>query len=67
MSYAASIFLKMINDDFLLQFNGEQKKGDPVNWRADMTKLEKLNFKTSTSLEDGLKEYYEWILSNKRG
>ena len=66
VSYAASIFLKMINEDFSIHFNGEQKKGDPVNWRADMTKLENFNFKISISLEDGLKEYYEWVLSNKR-
>jgi UDP-glucose 4-epimerase len=67
ISDAASLFLKMINKNLSLQFNGVQKKGDPLNWRADMTKLSKLNFKVTTSLEEGLKEYYEWILSNKRG
>jgi UDP-glucose 4-epimerase len=67
VSYAASLFLKMINKNMSLEFNGVQKNGDPLNWRADMTKLSKLNFKITTSLEEGLQEYYKWMLSNKRG
>jgi dTDP-glucose 4,6-dehydratase/UDP-glucose 4-epimerase len=66
VSEAASIFLKLIDKDISLEFNGVQKIGDPLNWCADISKLSNLNFKVTTSLEEGLKEYYEWILLNKR-
>lgn len=45
-------------------FNGEVKKGDPINWRADITKLRQLGYKQSTYLPEGLKNYIEWVRGN---
>lgn len=42
-------------------FNGEVKKGDPLNWRADITELQKLGYKQSTNLSEGLKNYMDWL------
>jgi UDP-glucose 4-epimerase len=63
---AASIFLNIINPKLSIEFNGLQKIGDPKYWRADISKLNKLNFTPTTNLENGLNKYYEWILLNKR-
>lgn len=42
-------------------FNGEVKKGDPLNWRADITKLQKLGYTQSIDLHEGLKNYIDWV------
>ena len=42
-------------------FNGEVKKGDPLNWRADITKLQELGYKQFTGLGEGLKSYIDWV------
>lgn len=42
-------------------FNGQVKKGDPLNWKADITKIEKLGYKQSVKLEEGLENYIDWV------
>lgn len=44
-------------------FNGIERKGDPVNWRADVSQLESVGFKTSIRLSDGLRDYVKWFLN----
>jgi UDP-glucose 4-epimerase len=58
---AASLFLKEFAPNALITFNGKEKTGDPRNWRADISILKKMNFKTEVSLEEGLKKYVEWL------
>lgn len=47
------------------KFTGEVHKGQPINWRADISKLESLGFKTSFSLAEGLSLYKKWLLANE--
>ncbi len=42
-------------------FSGECKPGDPVNWRADISRIKAYGFKQTISLEDGIKEYIHWF------
>ena len=44
-----------------IKFNGKVKAGDPINWRADITKLKELGYCKSISLQDGLKNYIDWV------
>jgi dTDP-glucose 4,6-dehydratase/UDP-glucose 4-epimerase len=61
---AVSIFLSLFNYDVIYTFSGESRKGDPVNWVADISKLKSFGYKPSVDIISGLKNYYEWIRTN---
>ena len=44
-------------------FNGIVRKGDPLNWQADVNKLNQLGFSCKTNLTDGLQQVSRWIKS----
>jgi UDP-glucose 4-epimerase len=44
-----------------VSFNGIVRKGDPLNWRADISKLEALGFQADYTMEAGLKEIAAWM------
>lgn len=50
-----------------LRFNGMVKEGDPLYWRADVSSLQSLGFKTSMHMEAGLEDYAHWILAEENG
>lgn len=51
----AKLFLDELGLPYTLSFSGEEKEGDPINWRADVSKLKKLGFTPSFSIREGLK------------
>lgn len=42
-------------------FNGNFAKGDPLNWKADISELEKIGFIPEFSLDRGLQKVCKWI------
>lgn len=42
-------------------FSGETRIGDPLNWRADISKITKLGFKPVISLKEGIAGYIKWF------
>jgi UDP-glucose 4-epimerase len=44
-----------------ITFNGVTRAGDPVRWKADISKLTALGFVPKKELQSGLKGYYEWF------
>jgi len=62
----ATLFLGELDSAIKLTFNNIQKPGDPLYWRADISKLKKINFKTATSLKEGLNLYSQWIQQEKK-
>ncbi|HVA98845.1 MAG TPA: NAD-dependent epimerase/dehydratase family protein, partial [Bacteroidia bacterium] len=58
---AANLFLESIDSEKSLLFNGEEKSGDPKNWKADISELKKLGFEPAITLKEGLKEYSKWL------
>ena len=42
-------------------FNGNSKKGDPINWRADIEKIKKLGFSPKTDMEAEIFGYISWF------
>lgn len=48
-----------------LVFSGENRKGDPVNWKADISKLTSLGFLPKYALAEGIKEYTQWLTVKK--
>lgn len=61
ISDAVSLFYKHYNSKVEFRFGQNIRTGDPINWKADITKLTRLGFKPKYKLEDGLIEYTQWI------
>lgn len=62
---AANEFLQHLSWKGELTFNGEIRKGDPLNWWADIKKLKTLGYIQMVSIEDGLKDYAQWLREEK--
>ncbi|HET6992174.1 MAG TPA: NAD-dependent epimerase/dehydratase family protein [Bacteroidia bacterium] len=62
---AAEMFLNYLGNDLTLGFSGEQKPGDPLNWRADISKLKSLGFQSVVDMKQGLKLVAADFLKNK--
>jgi dTDP-glucose 4,6-dehydratase/UDP-glucose 4-epimerase len=61
VNHAASVFIKHYDSEKKLYFNGEQKAGDPINWRADIKVLKSFGFVSKINLEEGLLNYVSWL------
>ena len=46
-----------------ISFNGFVREGDPLNWVADISRLQKLGFKPSKPFEEGIQEFCAWAKS----
>lgn len=45
----------------IILFNGEERKGDPINWEADISIIKKWGYNKSVNIEDGISLYIDWI------
>lgn len=61
---AVSTFFNFFETDINFTFSGEERKGDPINWVADISKLKALGYKPSFNFKTGLQQYYKWITLN---
>lgn len=43
-----------------ISFNGVVREGDPINWRADNSKIVKLGYKKTINIEQGISSYINW-------
>jgi dTDP-glucose 4,6-dehydratase/UDP-glucose 4-epimerase len=60
---AVSVFFQATGRDTGFYFNGKVREGDPLNWRADISKLTELGFKPATDLATGLQGVVKWMKS----
>jgi len=44
-------------------FNGTVREGDPLNWRADISRIKKLGYKKTVDIKCGLQEYITWAMN----
>lgn len=58
---AASLFLKFFPSKPQPLFNGHVKDGDPLNWKADISKISAIGFNSSLSITQGLELTFKWI------
>jgi len=49
-----------------IEFSGETRTGDPMNWCADISKIQKLGFKPVVSLKDGLSDLWKQLRIDER-
>jgi len=61
ISEVAKCLIQKLELPLGISFNGEVRKGDPLNWRADISKLQALGFKADYNLEAGLAEIAAWM------
>lgn len=65
---AARCFVSAMGiDESLIEFNGAEREGDPINWRADVTRLKGLGYAPTVSIEDGVARYVDWALKECEG
>ena len=62
---AAVLFASIYGYHGKISFTEKQLEGYPLNWKADMQKLKALGFATSSSIEEGLELYFNWIKNHK--
>lgn len=58
-------FLQNMDRPVRQTFNQKTREGDPVNWRADISRLSALGFNAAIPLEEGLKRTAEWLKTIK--
>jgi UDP-glucose 4-epimerase len=61
----ATVFLEALGYGGVVAFSGDVRPGDPVNWRADISRLRKLGFTPKFSIKQGSKEYAQWLRGKK--
>jgi len=47
----------------VISFNGVIREGDPLNWRADTSRILRLGYQKKVSIQDGLDNYVQWVRS----
>ncbi len=57
----ADLFHKNFGDTKTIRFNNQVKQGDPLNWKADISKLQSLGYSQKVGIENGIQRYIDWI------
>ena len=57
----AAIFEKSFGTDKTIYFNDSLKQGDPLNWEADISKIEELGYKPSANFYECVNAYITWF------
>jgi dTDP-glucose 4,6-dehydratase/UDP-glucose 4-epimerase len=57
----AKLLLFKINYTGTLIFNGKQRVGNPEKWKADITRIKELGFKSDFTLENGINKLANWL------
>ena len=55
----AALYLGQLNTSYA--FSGEIKKGDPLNWCADISAIRNWGYENKVTLSEGLNGYIAWI------
>lgn len=57
----AQIFEDHYSTTKKISFNNEVKKGDPINWRADIVEINKMGFTPRAVFKNSIIEYINWF------
>lgn len=61
ISNVVKTFFELMENDTQYEFGGQERKGDPINWVADISRIKELGYKQSTFIKDGLENYIQWV------
>jgi len=59
----AKLIISNLSFNGSLEFDGKVPVGVPSNWQSDISKLERLGYKTTIPLDQGIKQYKEWAIA----
>lgn len=48
----------------IIKFNNINREGEPLNWRADISRIKKLGYQRSVPLKHGIENYVKWVEEN---
>lgn len=65
ISEVADIFIRVIGTNTKISFNNEVRRGDPLNWKADISNITTLGYVQNYTLEKGIQEYVKWLNEEK--
>ena len=58
---AAELFVDCLGTDKeAIFFNGVVREGDPLNWQADISRIQALGYKKTVDMRQALEEYVKW-------
>jgi UDP-glucose 4-epimerase len=63
ISKAVETFFLKLKANPKIQFNQKDRPGDPLNWRADISKIQQLGFNPGISFENGMAEVARWLIN----
>ena len=43
-----------------IAFNGVVREGDPLNWKADISKIQKIGYRRTVETKQGISDYVKW-------
>jgi UDP-glucose 4-epimerase len=55
------IFYKKLQINKPVLFSGEEREGDPKNWKSDISILSGLGYKNEINIENGIEDYAQWV------
>ncbi|MES1217892.1 MAG: SDR family oxidoreductase [Bacteroidota bacterium] len=58
---AATLLFKELDSNVSIGFNKKINEGNPLNWKADISAIQKLGFQSSIIFEEGIKKLSEWL------
>ena len=61
----ADNILEVIDYKGKLNFSGNERIGDPINWQADISLIRKLGYEPKSSVKSGIKQYIKWLKEEK--
>jgi dTDP-glucose 4,6-dehydratase/UDP-glucose 4-epimerase len=61
ISDTVKLFLELLEMKNEITFNGISRVGNPLNWQADISKINALGFNPSVHLENGLSHLANWL------
>lgn len=61
---AIQLYQRLSVQKFSFAFSNAGRVGDPVNWKADISKLNALGYEQKISFEHGLGNYLKWATEN---
>lgn len=62
---AAASLLEYLSYRGTLRFKGNSRTGDPLNWRADISKIAELGYTQSINIQQGIQHYAKWLKEEK--
>jgi dTDP-glucose 4,6-dehydratase/UDP-glucose 4-epimerase len=65
ISEVVTTFYTLLNPKIEFNFSGKTKVGDPNNWRAEISIIQKMGFIPTYTIVEGLTNYVTWLKTEK--